>query len=100
MPEPLITVTSFFSVLAVTTGSVLPLSSRSLSGRMRTTTWTDVLSMSAMIRQFVIGSPDSGERGNGTGGRGQVGTEDTECSSVAEIEVQNFIPVTFGGSSG
>ena len=38
-PLPLITVTSFFSVEAVTTGSVLPLSSRSDMGRSRTTTW-------------------------------------------------------------
>ena len=38
VPDPLITVTSFFSVEAVTTGSVLPLSSLEFMGLSLTTT--------------------------------------------------------------
>ena len=46
-PAPLMTQISFFSVDAVTTGSVFPLSSRSLIGRRRTTTW--MLDSSAIV---------------------------------------------------
>ena len=50
VPAPFMTVTSFFSVDAVTTGRVLPFCSLSLMGRSRTTTciWPSMLAKSSV----------------------------------------------------